>query len=134
MIMMEVDVSGDLMQTISPLKDCITAVIGLAGTHKGVLALHYPNAVAFSITSGFLGMEVDSVNEDVEDAVGEVANMLGGDVKAFLSEKGRDIDLSLPTTVVGKEYEFQSARETDRFIIPFSTDAGPFWVDMQLEK
>ena len=50
-------------------------VIGLAGTHKGVLAIHIPNKVAMAITSSFLGMEVDEINEDVKDAVGELANM-----------------------------------------------------------
>ena len=44
------------------------------------------NTVAMTITGSFLGMDVEEMNEDVEDAVGELANMLGGDIKSALSE------------------------------------------------
>lgn len=49
-----------------------------------------------TITGSFLGMEVEAINADVEDAIGELANMLGGNVKTILLENGRNINLSLP--------------------------------------
>jgi chemotaxis protein CheX len=87
-----------------------------------------------AITSSFLGMDVDEMNEDVEDAVGELANMLGGNVKSILSENGRDINLSLPSTITGQQYDFQPTKEAERIIIPFRCDAGEFTIDLQLEK
>ncbi len=134
MVMKEISVRGDLLTETTQLTESITGVIGLAGTHKGVLAIHIPNIVAMAITSSFLGMDVDQMNEDVEDAVGELANMLGGSVKSILSEKGRDIELSMPSTVSGRQYHFQLTKEAERFIIPFSCDAGEFSVEFQLEK
>jgi len=134
MVMMEISVCGDHLSTSLPLTESISGVIGLAGTHKGVLAIHIPYKVAMAITSSFLGMDVDEINEDVEDAVGELANMLGGNVKSILSEKGRDIDLSLPSTITGRQYDFQPTKEAERIIIPFQCDAGEFTIDLQLEK
>lgn len=134
MVMMDVSAQGDLRSESGSLHDCITGMIGLAGTHKGVLAIHIPNAIAMEITSSFLGMEVDEINEDVEDAVGELANMLGGNVKTILSENGRDIELSLPSTISGVEYHFQPNRDADKIIIPFQTGSGEFLVELQLEK
>jgi len=134
MVMMEVSVKGDVQSTLAPLENSITGVIGLAGTHKGVLAMHFPNPVAMAITGSFLGMDVDEINEDVEDAVGELANMLGGSVKSILSAKGRDIDLSLPSVISGKNYDFQPTRDIDRVVIPFQCDAGDFIVELELEK
>jgi chemotaxis protein CheX len=134
MVMMEISVSGDTMIKSEPLIESISGVIGLAGTHKGVLAIHIPNKVAMAITSSFLGMDVDEMNEDVEDAVGELANMLGGNVKSILSENGRDINLSLPSTITGQQYDFQPTKEAERIIIPFRCDAGKFTIDFQLEK
>jgi len=134
MVMMEVGVKGDVRSTLAPLENSITGVIGLAGTHKGVLAMHFPNTVAMAITGSFLGMDVDEINEDVEDAVGELANMLGGSVKSILSAKGRDIDLSLPSVIAGKNYDFQPTREVERVVIPFECDAGDFIVELELEK
>lgn len=134
MVMMEIESAGDPVAELAALENSITGVIGLTGTHKGVLAIHIPDTVAMAITGSFLGMEVEEINEDVEDAVGELANMLGGNVKSILSEKGRDIDLSLPTTVRGKSYSFEPTKEVERFAIPFSSDSGLFWVELQLEK
>ena len=134
MVMMEVTVKGDIQSTLAPLENSITGVIGLAGTHKGVLAMHFPKPVAMAITGSFLGMDVDEINEDVEDAVGELANMLGGSVKSILSAKGRDIDLSLPSVISGANYDFQPTREIERVVIPFQCDAGDFMVELELEK
>lgn len=134
MVMMDIQMEGEPVTELATLENSITGVIGLTGTHKGVLAIHIPDAVAMAITGNFLGMEVEEVNEDVEDAVGELANMLGGNVKSILSEKGRDIDLSLPTTVRGVAYTFEPTKEVERFVIPFSSDSGSFWIEMQLEK
>ncbi len=60
--------------------------------------------------------------------------MLGGNVKTILSDKGRDIDLSMPTTISGRQYDFQPTKEVERIVIPFSCDVGEFLIEMQLEK
>jgi len=134
MVMMDVKVADKKDASQKKLENTITGVIGLAGTHKGVLAIHFPYQVAFAITSNFLGMDIAELNEDVEDAIGEIANMLGGNVKSILSENGRDIDLSLPSTISGKEYGFQSSKTADKTVISFETDVGEFLVELQLEN
>lgn len=133
MVMMEISLE-EVMKTHGPLTDTITAMIGLAGTHKGVLAVHFPYAVAMAITSSFLMMDVNEMNDDVHDAMGEIANMLGGNVKTILSEKGKDIDLSMPSTISGAQYSFQSDKDVDKVIVKFRTDHGSFMVEMDLEK
>ena len=134
MVMMDVSVADSQPADNGRHKESISGVIGLAGTYKGVMAIHLPYPVAFAITGNFLGMEVDQINEDVEDAIGEVANMLGGNIKSILSQKGRDIDLSLPTTISGADYEFQTNKEAERQLISFSSESGTFIVELQLEK
>jgi len=134
MVMMDITVDDEDVKDSGKLHDAITGMIGLAGTHKGVLAIHIPHVVAIAITGSFLGMEVDGINEDVEDAVGELANMLGGNVKAVLVENGRDIDLSLPSTISGASYQFQSSKDVEKSLIRFRTESGSFLVELQLEK
>ncbi len=134
MVLMDIRQTGDLVREHITLKNSISGVIGLAGIRKGVLAIHTPEAVALAITSSFLGMEVTGLNVDVEDAVGEVANMLGGNIKMFLTDKGRDIDLSLPSIVKGEAYEFQPGGEVERVVVPFTCGAGEFFIEIQLEK
>jgi len=134
MLMMDIIALDEAKTEIHPLVDSISGVIGLAGTHKGVLAIHLPHHVAIAITGSFLGMDVEEMNSDVEDAVGELANMLGGNVKSILSEKGRDIDLSLPTTISGSHYDYQPNKDAERLFIQFQCDTGPFTIELQLEK
>jgi chemotaxis protein CheX len=134
MVMMDVAAGEGISMGKGPLTESISGIIGLAGTHKGVLAIHLPYRVAMAITGSFLGMEVDEINADVEDAVGELANMLGGNVKSILSENGRDINLSMPTTIAGKEYDFQPTKDAESLVIPCRCAAGDFVIEMQLEK
>ena len=78
-------------------------------------------------------MEVEEINDDVQDAIGEIANMLGGNLKTILSDRGKDIHLSLPSTIFGDEYAFSSQAEVDQVILPFQTPAGMFYVEVELE-
>lgn len=134
MVMMEISVAGEPVMNLGRLQHSITGMVGLAGTHKGVLAVHFPNQVAMDVTSSFLGMEVDEINADVQDAIGEIANMLGGNLKTILSDRGKDIQLSLPSTISGEEYSFSSQAEVDQIILPFKTPAGIFYVEVELER
>lgn len=134
MVMMDISVAGEPMTELGPLKQSITGMVGLAGTHKGVLAVHFPNQVAMDVTGSFLGMEVDEINADVQDAIGEIANMLGGNLKTILSDRGRDIQLSLPSTISGEHYSFSSQIDVDQIILPFQAPAGVFYVEVELER
>jgi len=133
MIMMEISLE-EITEDHGTLRDTITAMVGLAGLRKGVLAVHFPYSLAMAITSSFLMMDIDEMNEDVHDAMGEIANMLGGNIKTILSENGRDIDLSMPSTISGSEYSFQSDKDVEKVIIKFATEKGSFLVEMDLEK
>lgn len=134
MVMMDITPGSPITEQLKPLRNSITGMVGLAGTHKGVLAIHVPNGVAIAITSNFLGMEVTSVDEDVQDAIGEVANMLAGSVKSILADSGREIQLSLPSTIQGEEYRLQAGDDIDKTIIPFSTNGESFLVELQLQR
>ena len=134
MVMMEIAAIDPPVEPLGQLKNSITGMIGLAGTAKGVLAIHFPNDVAMAVTGSFLGLDVEEINEDVHDAVGEIANMLGGDLKAILSDKGKDIQLSLPSTIGGEEYVFNSKDSGEQLILSFKVPAGVFYLEVEMEK
>jgi chemotaxis protein CheX len=134
MVMMEIEQEGEPLHELGVMKNSITGMVGMAGTHKGMLAVHFPNELALAITTSFLGMEVEDINEDVQDAIGEIANMLGGNVKTILTDNGYDIQLSLPSTISGEEYTFLPENDLDQIIIPFRAPAGMFFVELELER
>ncbi len=133
MVMMDISVSEEQVENVGKISNSITGLIGLAGKYKGVLALHIPYNVACAITSNFLGLEIAEMNEDVDDAVGELANMLGGSVKTIISENGKDIELSIPSTISGEQYDFQPTKNSEKLIISFNTEVGGFFVELLME-
>jgi len=134
MVMMDIVPGTPIQGEINPLQSTITGMIGLAGTHRGMLAIHLPEALAKKVTGNFLGMEVEEIDNDVQDAIGELANMLGGGIKAILSENGKDIKLSMPSTICGQEYRFQSHYEGESVIVPFAAEDSQFLVELRIKK
>ena len=112
----------------------VTGMVGMTGLYKGVLAIHASIEMAKKITSQMLFMDVDEVDEDVLDAMGEMANMLAGNIKAALSSNGKDIELSVPSAVTGEKYSLDIKTPGEHLIVPFTTDFGSFSVQFNFEK
>lgn len=88
MVMMDLEDCFPLQESVNHFHCSVSGMVGMAGLYTGILAIHCPQSFALRITSNMLGMEVDEVGEDVNDALGEIANMLGGHVKMVLSKGG----------------------------------------------
>jgi chemotaxis protein CheX len=134
MVMMELEDHYPLREPVSKLQCSVTGMVGLAGTYSGILSIHCPQSLANRITSNMLGMEVDEGGEDVNDAMGEIANMLGGHVKQVLSKGGLDIHLSIPTVISGESYVINCMADKDCVIIPFSWCGEMFLVGLTLRR
>lgn len=134
MLMMEAVPGEPLVKRGGSFKDSVSGIVGLAGPSKGMLAIHIPGPTALKITSCFLGMEVDQVDEDVKDAIGELANMVAGSIKADLSELGAEYKLSIPSVVCGAEYQIECLSECQGGIVPFSIEGGEFLIEFHLQN
>jgi chemotaxis protein CheX len=134
MVMMDPSDDLPLSEPINRFKCSITGMVGFAGTYSGVISIHCPVNLALKITSSMLGMECDEVNDDLNDAIGEIANMLGGSVKLVLSKGGLDVKLSIPTVISGEDYTVNSLSDIDCVVIPFNLDGEKFLVGLTLKK
>ncbi len=109
----------------------ITSMLGLGGDIRGMLAVHCPAVVAMAITSGFLGMDVDSLNEDVKDAIGEIANMIAGNLKSSFAGYDVKVELAIPTSIVGESYRVGGMLGTRRVAVLFGMESGQFLVELK---
>ncbi len=134
MIMVDVTPGEALSEHVSKFKFSLSAMVGFAGFKQGNLAIHVPDKVAMGLTGDFLGVEVDEINEDVQDAMGELANMLAGSLKPFIANDGGKVELSLPSVVHGEEYTLTVINKADWIIVPFSVSHGDFMVGLELKK
>ncbi len=134
MVMMELAEDYPLKEPVTRLSCSITGMVGLAGAYTGILSIHCPQSLALTITSNMLGMEVEEIGEDVYDALGEIANMIGGHVKQVVSTGGSDINLSIPTVISGEEYCVNCMADKDCVIIPFQREGDRLLVGLTLRK
>jgi chemotaxis protein CheX len=134
MIMLDVSPGEPFKRTNAMLQNSISGIIGLAGETKGMLAIHLSNEAALAVTTAFLGMEVEEIDEDVCDAVGELANMLGGSLKAVLDPSGSAINLSMPSAVHGEEYTINCLADAESVTVPFSFNGQTFMVELQIRQ
>lgn len=112
----------------------VSGIMGLTGDFRGMLGIHCPTEVALAITSALLGMDLDEIDEDVKDAIGEVTNMVSGGIKTLLAEEGTDLDVSIPTLISGESYKVNCLSDANRVIIPFETTSGKFWAEFKFTQ
>ena len=121
------------MDQTSHFKNCLTAMVGLAGSYSGLVSIHVPWPLALSFTSLMLGMEVTEIDDDVNDAMGEIANMIAGSFKQHLSKGGSDIQLSTPSVVNGSNYTITSAGNIENITLKLAADEEWFMVSLSIE-
>lgn len=81
----------------------VTAMVGFKGLFHGLVSLHCPEALALRIAGGMLGIDPSGIDDDVRDAMGEVVNIVGGEVKRLLSPGGLEVALSPPSVYHGDD-------------------------------
>ncbi|WP_306204008.1 chemotaxis protein CheX [Actinoplanes sp. RD1] len=79
----------------------VHSTVSITGTWHGHLVYASSTQAAKKAAAAFLAMELDEVGqEDVSDVLGELANIVGGNVKAMLPA---GCFLSLPTVVLAPQ-------------------------------
>lgn len=77
----------------------IVGAIGLTGKANGVVYTAFNQSLANMITTKILGDKPS--DQDVSDVVGELTNMITGNVKSQLCDAGFNCSLSIPSVVRG---------------------------------
>jgi chemotaxis protein CheX len=97
----------------------ISGLIGLSGEAKGAVVLSMKTALAAQITGKLTGKKHNSLDNDVIDAVGELVNIIAGNVKQKLEDQFNLI-ISLPSIIKGPGHEIVWSGEHIRILcIPF---------------
>ena len=97
----------------------ISGIIGLSGEASGAVAISLKETTAIKITGILTGAQHANIDADVTDAVGEIINIIAGNVKKEFEEELR-IKISLPSIVKGKAHSIVWPSEKTRIIcIPF---------------
>ena len=109
-----------------PNGDRLTAAVQMAGDWNGALLLECDRRQACQFAGRFLSIDPPgNVDDVVRDVLGELANMIGGNIKCVLTH---GIRLSMPSVVDGSDYCLRVCGTTVRERLAFQCIEGPFWV------
>jgi chemotaxis protein CheX len=122
-----------IADTETTFRECVTAMVGLAGSYNGMISLSTPQRMAMAIASHMLGMDITRCDDDVRDALGEVANMIGGSFKHHFVKDGHEVRLSTPSVISGEEYVMTASSAPYTLSLMFALDADHFVVSVYLE-
>lgn len=109
----------------------ITAMVGLGGQRKAVVAVHFPLQTAHFVAGSILGeTSVEMSIAELRDTAGEVANIIAGNINLWLRQQGVVCSLSVPTVVSGKKFEIEMMSHGTKSSLDFLTDGHPYRVEM----
>jgi chemotaxis protein CheX len=106
--------------------DGVVALVGIAGSWSGTGRIACSPHFACRLAGALLMQSYEAVNEEVLDAVAEVANMIIGNVKTIFEEKLGALGLSVPTVIFGRNYRTHSAGIPKWTVLPFRSE-GERW-------
>lgn len=111
----------------------IAGVISLVSdAFVGTISLCFPSQTFLNICSGLFGEDCKEINNEIQDAAGELLNMIFGAAKAEINQKhGYEIKRALPTVIVGNSLKLkQSVGPT--IVLPFESTAGSFHLEIEV--
>jgi chemotaxis protein CheX len=111
----------------------VSGVIGLTGDVCGTISVSFTDKSILAIVSDMFGEEITEMNEEIKDAVGEIANMISGQARQELEGLGRSLTAAIPTVVMGKNHSITHITTYPIIAIPFSTDHGKFTIEVCFE-
>jgi chemotaxis protein CheX len=112
----------------------VSGIIGITGDTKGSLSITFSADCIKAVVKNMLGEECQEINDEIKDAVGEITNMISGDARRELSQKGRDLNAAIPTVVSGPSHSIRHISSGPCIAIPFETHAGPFVVEVSFNR
>lgn len=111
-----------------PPRNTVTAAVQFAGDWKGAVILTCSLEDSFQVCARMMsGLHPVHFDEDVRDSLGELANMLGGNLKSVLPP---GVVLSIPIVTEGKDFGLHLCGGNDARTMAFAGEMGEFEVTL----
>jgi chemotaxis protein CheX len=116
----------------NPSGDRLTSTVYLTGEWNGAVLFDCNPRQACQFAGRILSMDPPAVvDDDVRDVLGELANMIGGNMKCGMTT---GVSLSMPTVMEGRDYDMRICGSQVLERIAFQCADGHFWVTVLSTK
>ncbi|HTT20579.1 MAG TPA: chemotaxis protein CheX [Candidatus Binatia bacterium] len=110
----------------------VTSMVGLAGSLCGLLSVRCSSQCAALMATKMLGADAEGAKGQMEDAVGEVCNMVAGNFKNKISGISESCKLSVPTVITGSNYSLCTLADDYTMEISLLFHGNPVVISLQL--
>ena len=107
----------------------VSAVIGITGDKQGTFSISFDRKTAVHIVKQMLGDAIEDILQDVQDAMGEITNMISGQARVGLVEMGLKLQGSTPSVIMGDNHTIAHMTSAMAIAIPFTCEAGTFTLE-----
>jgi len=113
----------------------VAGVVGFIGKLSGVVYVYTTQSFARHITATLLGLKISEVEESemVNDAMGEMANMLVGQMKSRLTDRGIPCVLTIPSVVRGSHFSVEVISSTEGHVFSFEAEGNRIFIHCLLK-
>jgi chemotaxis protein CheX len=113
----------------------VAGAVGFVGRVSGVVYVFTGLSFARRITATFLGITEAEIEGDemINDAMGEMANMLVGHMKSRISDRGMACVLTIPSVVRGSHFSVEATTSTEGHVFSFVSGANRIFVQFLLK-
>ncbi|OFZ77742.1 MAG: hypothetical protein A2583_00095 [Bdellovibrionales bacterium RIFOXYD1_FULL_53_11] len=109
----------------------VAATVGIiSAPFNGALIVGFPLKTYLGIMSRLLGQEFNELTDEIRDGAAELLNIILGQVKVSLNEKGFAIKQAIPTVVHGEKVRVMPSSSRPSIIVPYTTDIGDFYIEL----
>lgn len=112
--------SGDISGNIGLVSEVFT----------GAVTISFPEATFLQVVGRMFGETFTSITKEIEDGAGELTNIIFGQAKIQLNEKGYGIKTALPSVITGKDHSVSTTVKGVTVVVPFESDAGKFFIEI----
>jgi chemotaxis protein CheX len=88
-------------------EESLMAVVGFGGILSGACVLRCGSGAALAMAGKMMGASFTELDPTVQDAIGELCNMLAGGWKSRIPELSSHCGLSVPAIVTGRDYQMR---------------------------
>lgn len=108
----------------------IMSTISFVGDYQWAFALSFPESTAVEFAQAFAGFPIPFDSPDMGDVVGEIVNVIAGDVVGRLAKVQIAAQMSLPTTVRGDNVDMLVPSDASTARVTFHGPNGACWCDL----
>ena len=113
----------------------VVTSVGFIGEANGIVYLHLTAAFARTLAGRMLGLPEAELEGDemVNDAIGELSNMVVGAVKSRLCDSGAPCVLTIPSIVRGKNFKIEHSSSSQVRLLGFCCEAQHILVELLIK-